>query len=589
MNFVQLKQWLFNNLRNGEQSRRENNSILALTSLVMPDTSRVWGVDVSHWNRSPVDFKRMKDLYHLDFAIIKGCDGSITSRYFYENVASAKTAGVPFGIYDWLYPNNKVSITAQVQAWRAVEVATAPQLGTLIDAEWTTYNGAAANPSGTDLRLAHDKYFALSNASATTYTAKGYADTYLKGFDWTREPLWIANYGVTSPALPNGATTYQLWQFASTLDGWTLDPTGNQKLDGNYFNGTHAEFAARYGGTVTPPSIGFGYIKLRRYNSDAHIVKLKNFTAAHVTKGALTTVSSAAKGKAAQYAINGDGWATNKPLSLAASDGDLYNPVQYDGRPFINITRDGIIKASTVNDSTCYNLVSGTRWSVKAGVNVFANDTDPEHVIELNPRSAIGYTKNNEIILCVVDGRSASNRGVTLKELSAIMLEAGAWYAVEMDGGGSSALFVKDRIVNAPSDGSERAVINQLLIYETGEPPMTLGIAREALGNIASVRNAPDVSGAKVGTIPGGSSINFMALVNGSKVATDKWLKLSDGISYVNQFVTGKTYFTIISMPTLPPPPPPVADSVTMDITLRDVKVAGDVYSAVGVKATKTA
>ena len=37
------------------------------------------------------------------------------------------------------------------------------------------------------------------------------------------------------------------------------------------------------------------------------------------------------------------------------------------------------------------------------------------------------------------------------------------------------------------------------------------------------------------------------------------------------------------------PPPPPVTDSITLDIVLHDIKVAGDVYTANGVKATKTA
>jgi GH25 family lysozyme M1 (1,4-beta-N-acetylmuramidase) len=220
--------------------------------LVMPDTTKVWGIDVSHWNPAPVDFQRMKDLYHLDFVIIKGCDGTIKARYFDENVASAKSAGLPWMIYNWLYPNNKVSVIAQAQAWRALEVASVPPMGISIDCEWTTYNGTPANPLTIDLRLAHDKYFALSGSHATTYTAAGYANSYLKGFDWSLEPLWIANYGVTSPALPIGATTYQFWQFASTLDGWQLDPTGNQKLDGNYFNGTHAEFAAKYGAVIPP-------------------------------------------------------------------------------------------------------------------------------------------------------------------------------------------------------------------------------------------------------------------------------------------------------------------------------------------------
>jgi GH25 family lysozyme M1 (1,4-beta-N-acetylmuramidase) len=220
--------------------------------LVMPDMTRVWGVDVSHWNPAPVDFQRMKDMYHLDFAIIKGADGTITSRYFYNNVLSAKAAGIIFGLYVWLYPNNKVSIDAQVKAWRALEVEIVPPLGLFIDCEWTTYNGVAANPVTADLRMAHDNYFALSGSHATTYTAPGYANSYLKGFDWSHEPLWIAHYGVASPALPIGATTYQFWQFASTLDGWKLDPSGNQKLDGNYFNGTHEQFTEKYGAIIPP-------------------------------------------------------------------------------------------------------------------------------------------------------------------------------------------------------------------------------------------------------------------------------------------------------------------------------------------------
>ena len=105
----------------------------------------------------------------------------------------------------------------------------------------------------------------------------------------------------------------------------------------------------------------------------------------------------------------------------------------------------------------------------------------------------------------------------------------------------------------------------------TGEPPMTLGTAREAKGNLASVRTAPDVSGAKIGTIAGGSTVNFMELVNGSKVATDKWLKLPDGISYVNQFVGGVTYFTILTMPSITPPPPVTTLPVLpVSITLGD-------------------
>lgn len=214
---------------------------------VKPPTSGVWGIDVSHWNLPPVDMPRMVNEFGMSFVIIKSNDGSLKTRYCAEHVAQAKAAGIPFGLYVWLYPNNRVSIDAQAAAWAEAYKTYLPALGMFIDAEWTTYAGNPANPQASDLRMAHDKLKALTGRVSATYTSQGYADTNLIGFDWTKEPLWIANYTTApSPALPKGVTTYKWWQYTSQLDGATLDPNGNLSLDGNTYNGTAAEFAAEY-------------------------------------------------------------------------------------------------------------------------------------------------------------------------------------------------------------------------------------------------------------------------------------------------------------------------------------------------------
>lgn len=82
---------------------------------------------------------------------------------------------------------------------------------------------------------------------------------------------------------------------------------------------------------------------------------------------------------------------------------------------------------------------------------------------ELHPRTAIGYSKDQKtVIFCVVDGRGAS-AGVTTKQLAELMKSAGAWTAFNMDGGGSSAMYVKEfGPMNATSDGTERAVSNSI-------------------------------------------------------------------------------------------------------------------------------
>ena len=82
---------------------------------------------------------------------------------------------------------------------------------------------------------------------------------------------------------------------------------------------------------------------------------------------------------------------------------------------------------------------------------------------ELHPRTAVGYSQDQQtVIFCVVDGRGAS-AGVTTKQLAELMKSAGASTAFNMDGGGSSSMYVKEfNQMNVPSDGVERAVSNSL-------------------------------------------------------------------------------------------------------------------------------
>ncbi|MEO0558780.1 MAG: phosphodiester glycosidase family protein [Bacteroidota bacterium] len=60
-----------------------------------------------------------------------------------------------------------------------------------------------------------------------------------------------------------------------------------------------------------------------------------------------------------------------------------------------------------------------------------------------NPRSAIGVDSDGRVWLVVVDGRQPDSRGVTLPELAALMAALGARDALNLDGGGSSAMVVR--------------------------------------------------------------------------------------------------------------------------------------------------
>lgn len=86
-----------------------------------------------------------------------------------------------------------------------------------------------------------------------------------------------------------------------------------------------------------------------------------------------------------------------------------------------------------------------------------------------HPRTAFGYSQDKKTIIhCVVDGRSSVSYGVNTKELAELMLSAGAYNAVNIDGGGSSCLYIKKfGTMNQNSDGRERSVANAIFVVST--------------------------------------------------------------------------------------------------------------------------
>lgn len=95
---------------------------------------------------------------------------------------------------------------------------------------------------------------------------------------------------------------------------------------------------------------------------------------------------------------------------------------------------------------------------------------------ENHPRTGMGYSQDKKTIIhCVVDGRGAS-AGVTTKQLAELMQSAGAYTAFNMDGGGSSSMYVKEfGPMNDNSDGVERSVANG--IFAVSSAPVDNAIA----------------------------------------------------------------------------------------------------------------
>jgi hypothetical protein len=119
------------------------------------------------------------------------------------------------------------------------------------------------------------------------------------------------------------------------------------------------------------------------------------------------------------------------------------------------------LAATTTPDLTDVPLAFGAGQTLLAGGKLpnFGKGEQPRH-----PRSALGWNAD-AFFLIVVDGRRAGwSVGMTIPELAAFAKTLGCTEAINLDGGGSSTLWLKDGVMNLPSDGAPRPVANALVL-----------------------------------------------------------------------------------------------------------------------------
>ncbi|MFN7131188.1 MAG: phosphodiester glycosidase family protein, partial [Myxococcales bacterium] len=186
------------------------------------------------------------------------------------------------------------------------------------------------------------------------------------------------------------------------------------------------------------------------------------------------TVSSYARLLSAEIAVNGDffSYTTYATSGLAAGGGAAWSDTS-DNTSMGNLafnaagSRVELVRPSRVlafDGSWMSGVVSGRPQIVTAGV-VYTTTSDTLCTAR-HPRTAVGLSQDaRTLYLAVVDGRQTASVGMTCTELGNLMKGLGAYDALNLDGGGSSTMYVAGRgVVNSPSDGTERVVANHLAI-----------------------------------------------------------------------------------------------------------------------------
>lgn len=151
-------------------------------------------------------------------------------------------------------------------------------------------------------------------------------------------------------------------------------------------------------------------------------------------------------------------------VDLIKVDGQVINPgVPSAARANAVFSIDGKkVRIESVSPQTTINTKA--KSLMVAGPLLVSNNTRitlPNSPFNSNrhPRSAVGISGKNKLILIVVDGRSNQSYGMSLPELAKLMHWIGAKDAMNLDGGGSSTLYVEggssNNIVNYPSDNKK--------------------------------------------------------------------------------------------------------------------------------------
>lgn len=166
------------------------------------------------------------------------------------------------------------------------------------------------------------------------------------------------------------------------------------------------------------------------------------------------------------FAVNANAWSTLPPtqtgqapqfveggasdvLGWVVADGVERSPVEKSVWSFW-LDEDGVGHIGNLSEAVSARLaISGFAGLLSEGAILPKENPDSP----LHPRTALGLDAQGRIVtLVVVDGRQPGfSEGMNEHELAELMRELGCWNALNLDGGGSAVMLLKQEVLNSPS------------------------------------------------------------------------------------------------------------------------------------------
>lgn len=192
------------------------------------------------------------------------------------------------------------------------------------------------------------------------------------------------------------------------------------------------------------------------------------------------TVSQIAEENNAIAAINAGGFLGLENGSWSATGGVPEGIIIHDGKVFysdfvndkirrdiVGFTAEGKLIVGKLNLDEIKNL--DIKEAVSFGPPLIVNGQpmikNGDGGWGIAPRTAIGQKADGTVIMLTIDGRALESVGATLRDVQDIMLKYGAYNAANLDGGSSTTMFYKGRVINNPSNPlGERTVPTVFLV-----------------------------------------------------------------------------------------------------------------------------
>ena len=162
-------------------------------------------------------------------------------------------------------------------------------------------------------------------------------------------------------------------------------------------------------------------------------------------------------------------------------------------------TLKGLKSGAQIRVTTSYtwpdilDSIGGNPQLVQNGRNVAPGNCG--YFCNRNPRTGVGVTSDGKILIMTVDGRQSGwSVGMTLQQWANEFRKFGAVWAINLDGGGSTTMWVKGSVVNRPSDSTgERYVSSALLVLpgkDSGDPQISAPIVGGTSGRASAPPSA---------------------------------------------------------------------------------------------------